>query len=791
MLRNCLTIAYRTVIRQTGYVGLNVLGLALGLAGFLIIGLFVRDELSYDRFHEHSERIFRVSASLNMGPTYTIGLPDPAGPYLVETRPEVTSYVRVADAGPQIVHTGGERYEETGFLRVDPSFFDVFSFKVTRGDPHESLVRPGSVLITPRLAERYFGSADPVGKLLHLADGMVAEVTGIIAEPPANSVIQFQAVMPHPAPPDDVWDLRSSGTYLLLRETEDARILKDILPEIIVERYGGRVKSATVDVEPLTKIYLYGDRGAAGASQSGHLLRGDAKYVYAFGLAAILILMVACINYVNLATARATKRAREVGVRKALGAGYMQLVRQFVFEAAVHTLVSLVLAAGLVVALLPAFNRLTDKSLGVGYLVDPMVILLFLGVGVVVTLLAGLYPAVYLASFRPVEVLKRLPSSGRGAVRLRRALVVFQFAVSAALLLSTAVMHRQLNFVGETELGFESEQLIQLTSAAGEEYESFKRALRSVPGVENVSIGPQFPGGYHGLIGFSEDDPIRPQGSLLLPWFGTDFDLLETMGMRLIAGRFFDPQRPTDSTDVVVLNESGARAFGWEPTEAPNKVIDRGEGRELSVIGVVEDFHLGSLRQKIQPLALRLMTDDLLNRGRVFVRISPSRIQEALEGIQSRHLVHFDDSKFSYKFLDDAFAAQYEADKRLSEIAFAFSMLAVVIAILGVIGLAAHAAQRRTKEIGVRKVLGATGISIVSLLSKEMVILVGGGFVIGAVLAYAGMNRWLEEFAYQPEFGASPFLLVGAGLILLAVVVSGVQGMLAARTNPVTELRYE
>lgn len=794
MLRNYLTLTLRTVRRQAGYVGMNVTGLALGLAACLLIGLFVRDELSYDRFHGNADRIVRVNAVIDVGPIFTVDLPDPAGPYLTETRPEVESFVRVKNAGSQTIHHASEQFEERGFLYVDPNFFDIFSFEVLRGDASEALGRPGTILITPDLARRYFGDADPIGQVFRLDDGTIeVEVAGLIAPPPANSILQFQAVLPFSDSPDAAWDLRGSGTYLLLRNAGDVQALEDVLPDILVERYEGRIQSATVEVEPFTQLYLHAERRIAGAPDDvAGLLRGSAKYVYAFSIAAFLILLVACVNYVNLATARASERAQEVGVRKAVGARRGQLVRQFLFEAAVLTILSLLLAAVIVELLLPHLNALTDKSLDADYLGDPMLLVLFGGVGLVVTLLAGLFPAVYLASFRPVAVLRNASIGSPGAAWLRRGLVAFQFAVSAGLVLCAVIMHQQLDFLHQKELGFESEQVIQLGSVTGDRYPAYKQALLSVEGVRNVTIGAELPGGYQGLIGFSEDSPMKPEGSLLLPWFETDFDLLETLDLRLVSGRYFDPTRPGDADRVLLLNEAGARAFGWTAEEAAGQVIrPGGNGREHPVIGVVEDFHAQSPRYEIQPLALRLISEDGVNRGHVFVRVTPDRLPETLEAMKDQHAAFFDDTVFTYTFLDDAFAALFEAERRLRTLVMAFSILALVIAALGVLGLVAHAAQRRTKEIGIRKVLGATERSIVGLLSKELLVLVGVGFAVAAPFAYVGMQRWLEEFAYRIDPGAGLFLSVGAGLLLVALVVAGSQALRAARTNPADALRYE
>jgi putative ABC transport system permease protein len=369
--------------------------------------------------------------------------------------------------------------------------------------------------------------------------------------------------------------------------------------------------------------------------------------------------------------------------------------------------------------------------------------------------------------------------------------VVFQFAVSAGLLLCTAVMQRQLDFLSEKELGFEAEQVVQLVSIEGDRYHAYKDALQSLRGVESVSIGPDLPGGYHGLIGFTEEDPMRPESSMLLKWFETDHDLLRTMDMRLVAGRFFDPVRPTDGGETLVLNESGARAFGWDPEEAPGKVIDRGQGGVMPIIGVVEDFHAHSLRFAIEPLAIRLLSEQLVNRGRVLVRVAPDGVAETLEAIERQHVAFFGDEPFTYTFLDEAFATLFEGERRLRALVTAFSILALVIAALGVLGLVAHAAERRTKEIGIRKVLGATERSVVGLLSKELFVLVGAGFVIAAPVAYVGMRRWLEEFAYRIVPGAGLFLAVGAGLVLAALTVASTQALRAARRNPVAALRSE
>lgn len=802
LLKTDVVIAVRHARRRGAHVALNILGLALGLAACLLMGLFVRDELSFDRQHRYADRIVRTGVTMSSprqpDRTIQIDLPSSLDEDLLASRPDIEALVRVTNPKPMLVRRGGFWREEPGYIQASAPFFEFFDFEIERGDPAD-LARPGVIFITEELATRQFGNDNPLGQTL-VTENDTLEVVGILA-PPERSHLNFQAVASFVEPDGSIMSV-GTPAYLLLSESSDPdrdrEALEAFLLERVAEEYGENTQIEAVALAPLTGLYLREGEGvvrgwAWGQSQ---LLSGKPEYVWAFGMAALLVLLVACVNFVNLATARARERAAEVGVRKAVGAQRLQLVRQFLVEAGLQTTVALLLAGGLAAVLLPQLNAITGKRLRMDLLGDPMLLVLFVGVGVVVTLLVGLYPALYLAAYRPVAVLRRLPRRAQGAVWVRRSLVAFQFAVSAGLLLSTLAMHNQLDYLQQRDLGLEASQVMQLGTTPYAIYPAFKQELQGLPGIEQVSVAPRMPHGGGLVIAMGSDAELRPEDEL--HYFDTDADLEQTLGLQLVAGRFLDESRPADQ-EAVVLNEAAVQTMGWTVDTAVGRTITPTAtfGREpmpREVVGVVADAHMGSLREAIEPMYFQLRMEPahpVFDNGRTLVRVDPERLPETLTALEGLHAEYHTKSAFTYTFLDEAFASRFETERRLRTLASAFAALALAIAALGVIGLVAHTAQRRTKEIGIRKVLGATEQQIVALLSREMLVLVLLGFAAAAPLVYLGMQRWLDGFAYRITLGPGLFVTAAVAVLSVALMAAGTLAWRAARLDPSRSLRYE
>ena len=783
MLRNHVTLALRTLRKHAGYTLINVLGLAVGLAACLLIGLWMQDELSYDRFHANGDRTYRVLREFDLPELLaTIATTPPSlAPTLEADVAAVEQAVRVSEAAP-IVESAVGQFVEPGFLRADAGFFELLSFPLVRGEAR--LDEPGTLVLT-----KYFPDADPIDQTLHVG-GEPHAVTGVLAPIPQASHLQFDfvAALVDPGPN---WGLNNFSTYVLLREGYAPH---DVLAEVaaVVRTHTGPQNASDRAVieggdafiphlQPVGGIHL--GLGVPVEIESV----GNVQHVYLFGMLALFILLLAGINFVNLTTARSAERAKEVGMRKTVGASRGQLAQQFLLESVV---VSALAAAGAVVlcwAGLPVLNALAGKALGMGALARPTVVLAVAGLTLLVGLIAGSYPALVLSRFQPASVLKGRFAHGRQGTALRQGLVVFQFALSIALLSGTAVVFSQLQFMRSQGLGFDQQNVLLIEEAhtLGERRRAFEDEVAALPGVEGVTSGFSMPGTFFINSMWS---PLQPDAEPHnLDYSFVDADYPDLLGVEFAAGRSFSEAFATDSF-AVVLNEAAARDFGWSLEEALGKQIWRGEGDwQYTVIGVAEDFHYRSLHAEVHPLAL---FGPLRTPRYVAVRLAPDRVPTTLARLGTAW-DRFSDLPFTYSFLADNLAAQYRSEEQLARMFGIFAGLAVLLGCLGLFGLAALTAQQRTKEVGVRKVLGASVASLVGLLSRDFVRLVVVAFVLAGPLAGLAMRRWLDGFAYHADLTAWPFVMAGLVALLVALTTVSVHAVRAATADPVASLRHE
>ena len=808
MFKNYFKIALRNLLKSKGYTLINVAGLALGLAACLLILLFVQDELSYDRHHAEADQIYRVTLEALLGEQEINGpiTPAPMAQALVNDYPEVVQATRLFTfSGETLVRYEANQFIEERFFFGDSTVFDVFTFPLLQGDPETALVEPNTVVLTESTARKYFGQEDPMGKTIRVDDQFDYEVTGVMEDVPETSHFHFDflgslGTLGNSRNP--MWVSNNFRTYFILADGQRAEALEAKFPAM-VEKYAGpqveEILGITIDqffasggkfefhLQALTDIHLH--------SHLNYEIEpnGDITYVYAFSIIAFLILLIACINFMNLATARSAGRAKEVGVRKVLGSNRRQLTLQFLMESMLLSLIALGVALVLAVALLPVFNTLSGKALESNY-GDGVMLSGLIGLAVLVGLLAGSYPAFFLASFRIVNVLKGQGQAGLKSSKLRSGLVVFQFVISIVLMIGTAMVYRQVDFVQSKHLGFEKEHVIVLErfDALGPQQEAFKQQLVQHPNVVAVAGANTLPGRTFGDTSFfvegAPPDQLRNIRVLM-----TDFDLLETLNLDLIDGRFFSHDFSTDSS-AVILNEAAVKEFGFAEAEAVGKrLVSPGFGDEeeqyISIIGVVKDFHFQSLHDTIRPLGLFI--------GRNFTylaaRIQPEDIPGTLAALETQWQTFAPEQPLTYSFLDSDVDALYQRDQRQGSLFGTFALLAIMIACLGLFGLAAFTAEQRTKEIGVRKVLGASVPGIIVLLSKEFTTLVVIAFVVAAPAALWAMTQWLEGFAYSMDLVGAWWIFLGAGAaaLLIAWLTVGYQSIRAALTNPVEALRYE
>ncbi|MCB0608894.1 MAG: ABC transporter permease [Lewinella sp.] len=795
MLTNQLKAALRNMLRYKGYTLINVAGLSVGIAVCLLIFLWVKDELIYDRFHANADRTYRAVWEARFGDNeWKITLvPVPLATALKREFPEVDEVTRFY-AGGYTLKNGEEIVREQHFLFVDEHFFDVFSADWLAGDPKTALSAPDAVVLTETTAKRYFQGEDPMGKTILRNDGKPFQVTGIIRDYPRQSHLQFDflaslRLIPMIEQRKDQWGSAACYTYFTIRPDADADALQEKLSAYVDKNVAGEEfhrgnNYTSFPFQALTDIHL---RSNADGELSPN---GNLSYVYIFGVVALIILILACINFVNLTTARSMTRSREVGIRKVLGSQRRQLIGQFFGEAFVYVLLAAVLAVALTALVLPAFNQFSGKALNLGFLSSPFVLVLLTGLLVVTTLLSGAFPAYLLSGFSPLSVIKGRPGSREGGNWLRQSLVVAQFCISTGLIIGTLIVHNQLSYLQSFNLGFDKEQVLVLNraTALGNNYGPFMEQLKKLPVVERVSTAQYMPGeGFDSTIFLPEQPANYKETSLNYSFIDPGF--AETLKLELAEGRNFTSGMSTDSS-ACLLNETAARKLGWE--EPVGKQISYGGQAPYTVVGVVKDFNFRSLHEEIEPIVLMMSPWKLSNMA---IRVQAGETASAVAAIQALWKEMAPDAAFEYQFLDQQYDAQYRAEQRMGQVFTVFSALAVFIACLGLFGLAAFMAEQRRKEVGIRKVLGASVAGIVSLLSRDFLKLVLFGLLLAAPAAWYLMNNWLKDFAYHTPMDLGSIWWIFAVTAFAAVLIAGAtvsfQSIRAAVANPVDSLREE
>ncbi|QMW03188.1 ABC transporter permease [Spirosoma foliorum] len=812
MLRNYLKIALRNLAKHKVNTGINIAGLAIGMACCLLIVMYVSDELSYDQHWPNGERVYRMALERKYpGRSTKYALIPPSYAQSVKKEiPEIEQVTRVFSAGtnaPVLVKLGDRTIEEKNFMVVDSTFFQVFQTPLLHGQPNQVLSRPNTVVLTESTAKRLFGQTNPIGKMLEIVQGPKLEVTGICADPSHNSHVAFNFLSSTRGFPqaEQVNHIGFSAyTYLLLRPNTQPDVVEAKLPKV-VEKYASGEVERTFGVSYRDYIkagngYFYFLQPLPSIHLDSHLEaelqpNGSRSLVSIFSIIAAFVLLIACINFMNLATARSSERAREVGIRKSLGSTTQQLAAQFLTESVLLSLFSLVVATLLVASLLTPFNTIASKSLTLTSLVRWETLPLLLGGAVVVGLLAGSYPAGVLSAFEPIKVLKGKFSSTRQGHLLRNGLVVFQFAISVLLIVSTIVVFSQLNFIQRKELGFTKESVIKLKGAfsLANHTEAFKEEVAKLSGVTGVGGTTNTPG-EEGFFGITfrkngENESVTGKGCVV------DEQYLQTMQMSMLAGRPFS--RQFDDSLSVILNEEAARQIGLtdpigkQITSPDNFVQPNGQPVTYTVVGIVRNFHFGSLHQHIGPLFV--LNDRLFKKvdNQLVVRVrtdEPEALVSQIERIWKRYLP---DQPFHYSYLATDWSDLYKSEQVAQRIFGLFAMLAIFIACMGLLGLAMYVIRLRTKEIGVRKVLGASIPSLVALLSKDFLKLVFIAIVIAAPIAWYIMRQWLQDFAYKIDMEWWMFAVAGLLAVGIALLTVSFQSIKAALMNPVKSLRSE
>lgn len=797
MLINYLKVAFRSIIKNKVLNFINIAGLALGLSIFLLILFYVFDETSYDTFHLKNDRIFRVTELLHM-PSETLHqavTSPPIAPALKENFPEILKTVRLTSSSRTLSFKEVKLYE-ANLIYADSTFFEIFTFPLTQGNPIKALVEPYSVVLTETTARNYFGEKEAFGETMLLSDTVALLVTGIMKDIPANSHIQFDAVISRSTytkninnAPEDNWFDNDQYTYILLPEGYDYKKLEAkfaaYLEKVMAKNKKEWGSWYDFILQPLTDIHLRSkalwDIGP----------NGDIKYIYIFSIAALLVLCIACANYINLSTAQYFKRAKEIGLRKVTGATRSQLTFQMLCESGLLVFISLCIAIVIILCALPAFNEITSKNLTMSSLNNPIIITLNLIIIPGVTFMAGSYPALYMSSLSPIKTLKDSSHQGGRNSILRKGLVVVQFSVSIGLIAGTLLILRQLDYLQTKNLGLDKEQLVSLKmrSSIIHKHQLIKEMCQATPGVLEVSV-TDFKYENSGLNSMG----MVPEGTLESETrsefvVSVDHDFLNTFKIDLISGRNFSTAFPTDGQQSFIVNETAVKKFKWKtPEEAIGKTILWNGSKKGKVIGVVKDFNFYSLHETIKPLIIHIFPNWY---SCVVVKIKANKARETIAGLETSWKKMNLDSPFDYSFLSEDYHKLYKAEQMTQNIASIFSSLSIFIACIGLFGLSAFMAEQRSKEIGIRKVLGASIPSIVNLLSIDFLKLVVLATLVAVPITWYGTERWLSDFAYRINIPWWIFGGVGLVAIFIALTTISYQSIKAAMANPVESLKTE
>jgi putative ABC transport system permease protein len=812
MIKNYFKVAFRNLWKNKGYSAINIFGLAIGLATCLLITLYVTDELSYDRHFKNANRIYRINSDIRFGggDLHMTQTSDMMGQLLKKDYPQVEEYTRVyTNDGDKLIKKGNDFINEEHVANADSTFFSVFALPAISGDTKTALNEPNTVVVTESTAKKYFGNVNVMGKNVEVRnDSSITpyKITAVIKDIPKESHFNFDFLFSMKNV-DYQWGQLTShnfNTYLLLKPGTDYKAFeknfsqyttKYLLPYIQqfikissmdeLKKAGNKLEYSLI---PVQDIHLHSDFSFEITPP------GSIQYVYIFSAVALFILILACINFMNLSTARSAKRAKEVGIRKVLGTERKTLISQFLIESTVTATIALVIAILIAYFVLPMFNNVAAKSLSVKDLLGIHILPFLILLPVVVGLLAGSYPAMYLSGFRPIAVLKGGINTGFKKSNLRNVLVIFQFATSIILIIGTIIVYSQLNYIQTKKLGFNKDQvlIIDRAYALNNNVQAFKNEVLAMPGVSSGTISSFLPvtSSSRSDNTYSKEAVMSTQSGIDMQTWAVDYDYIKTMGMEIVKGRNFAKDYGSDS-NAIIITETTAKLLGYDDPVGKQIYAPGNDPTKASVpvpiIGVIKDFHFESMRQKLGPLCLRLFN----STGLASFKITTANAKSLINQVENVWKKMAPDMPFSYRFMSDSFDEMYRSEQRAGTIAIVFAVLAILIACLGLFGLVTYMAEQRTKEVGIRKVLGASIGNVVTLLTKDFLVLVIISSVLAFPVAWWAMNKWLQDFEYRISISAWVFIIAGIVAVLIALFTVSFQAIKAAVANPVKSLRTE
>jgi putative ABC transport system permease protein len=806
MFKNYLKTAIRNLLRYKGFAIINISSLTIGIIGCLVIGLFVWDEWQYDKNIPGGENVYRIYEQRkdNDNITYAAISAPAFASFLERTYPEVDTTTRILMSIDKFLMEVGEKrnYEEKGWF-VESSFFQVFPLKFSKGDPATALNEPKTIVLTEELSKKYFNNEDPINKTLYI-DKDTVTVKGVLAKLPDHFHLDFHYLVSLqttgiPKERMERWTWHQFYTYVKLKPGTNVQQLQDKFQAHMKKEIFPTLTQAGSTFlpffQPLKDIHLQ-----SADFIYDNAVRGNQTYVKALTIIALFVLVIACFNFVNLATARSFRRAKEIGVRKVIGAERKQLIMQFIGETILLSVLSMLLAIVATILIVPLLNQFTGKSIQFNPFANPILGLIILAAGIVIGMIAGIYPALVLSGFQPIKVLKnmKLVGSGSGAW-LRQALVVIQFSLSVLLIVSTTIVYRQTQFLNKTDIGFNKEQVVyfQVRGDLEKNLEAFKSELKRSPGIVSITSGYGLPGDLYAGDGVKTTGADGEKDRSANVFIG-DHDYAKTLGLRIIAGRDFSKDMATDENEAFLINETAVKEWGfgtpgkaigqkiswdkWSPKDTLNKV-KRGQ-----VIGVVEDFHYKSLHEKVTASVIQIYPQVVFA---VAVKLKTADIKNTIAYINNAWGKFVPGFPLDYKFMDETYAKMYKAEAKLSDLLWIFTIMAIVVGCMGLFGLAAFSAEQRTKELGIRKVLGANAFDIVGLLSKNFLVLVMIASLIAFPIAWWAMNSWLKDFPYRVSISWWVFGIAIIAALAVALLTVSFQAIKAALTNPVKSLRTE
>lgn len=808
MIKNYLLSLYRNITRNKFYSTLNIVGLSIGIAAAIFILLYIQDELSYDKFHEKHERIYRIESDFTISGKHDhfAIVPTPMGQALKIEYPEIESFCRLYEAGNTLIRAGEIEYYEDYFFFSDSTIFDIFTYELLQGDPNSCLTQPKTIVISEKIAQKYFGEENPMGKIMSSGSGRTYQVTGLMKNQPKNSHLKFDALISgmtlaadvgvdefNNMEPNRFWNI-GVYTFILLAENTQMQSVHDKF-DPFYEKYmkpvGDQINASfNIMSTPLAETHFRQGLGA-------ELPSGNMAYIYIFSAVAIFLLLIAVINYMNMATARSASRAKEVGIRKVVGAHRAQLIRQFLSESITLAILALIIAILLVTILMPEFNNLSGKNLNFNLIENPVIFIEILALALLTGFLSGSFPAFYLSSFIPVRVLKgSTAKNGRQKGMLRKVLVVIQFFIAIFMIIGTIVVSSQIRYMKNKDLGFNKDNLVTLEiqdTTFRKKIETFKQELLNNPNVISVTNNAGIPGRINWIqvLKFEQGDQMEDHTIMLTQ---CDYDYAKTLGLEFTAGRDFDKNMGTDATEAVIINEAAAKEYGWEENPIGKKIhygweLDGSGGQIMKVIGVVKDFHFRSLHNKIEPICFFIQPRP---RYLLTCRINPNKKKEAMEFIESKWNEFNAQRPFDYEFANAEFDEMYTSEEKISRIINTATILTIFIALLGLLGLSSFIAEQRTKEIGIRKVVGASVSSILSLLYKEFIYLIIIAFIIAVPVAWWRLEIWLDaSFVYHQSMNWMYFIFAGVLAMIIGLATISYYILKAATGNPVNAIKYE